>query len=1181
MLNLGKGVTRKMRESSYTITTNSRIPNYNQGGEMKVMKKILSLLLAIAMVLSMFASVASANTPSAGQTLYDLGIIQGYGDGDLQIDATWRKQDLVVLLSRLYGQENAAKATAKSHSFTDVKGSFYDGYISWALSKGLVTGKSASTFGFNDEVSNHVFYAVILRALGYDTTGANFNKTPALATTAGFKASLDAAGWAKAATRGQTYDALVEALSINVVGGNKLGAVLGLKGFAQLAVEGVTATNLKQVVVKFSKAVDAAEGAKLANYEVGLAAAPGTNVATGAGAGVTLSADRLSATITINDASTFVNTSAANKVTVKKAVGLAADYVNSAVVVNDGIAPTIVSASSISPTDIKVVFSEPVNGSGLTAAQTVASFHFENNTIMLDPSSAVYAANENAIILKSLSTINEREHVLNVNKAAYNLVDFTGYKVIPGQVKFTHVKNTTAPTVSIESSTETTITLKFSKPVLNVTDANLVFNHTYPTQYTATGANVVANISTTSNHNDTVSYTVTYPNPFPPGSTNIYISYANAAGTKVVDAWGNALAPITLSINTVNDVTKPTVSKAEFVDKNTIKVTFSESVDAVTANNAANYTLKDSAGSAIAVNTAVRQAATNVVHLTTADMVGGVFSLTVKSVKDISHAGNVIADVTVNVTATDSVPPTIVDRNAGAGIQVKKVTENKILIEFSEPMLKSSIEDKNNYRKTAARTPLLGTSDTVVAAADNKSVVITLATGNFVNADKFYVGQVKDAAGNEIAALETEVDLLAVANIAPASVEAINSRTVVLKFDTTVSAGTVDDFTININNAGAVKPIVLVQTATDGKTTITLTTASGQNISDNLLGGVTVSTLTANLKDQYGTPVDMANIAASDKIAPTLLITEVINANDIRLTYSENINPASVNKFTYTVAGKTVSAAVVAGNLVTITVNGAPTLPTVTQVVKIQDDPALNDKVAETSSFGVTASGVTLGATNVGQQGANAIVAVPGVSTFTFSSGFANGNTLTIGGQTLQVDSTAGAGTNAIVKPLGNTGADMALAVKASLEAAGGIAEAAGLNTYTATVAGNVLTLTEVVASGTNVALTGVTTAPGATVTKADTTSSVAAYAGLPEIASITVTSGNKQSSFVVTFDGVTKIVSVLATDNSAAVATKIVAAFAGVGVVGNYTINNAGNVITFTSGAVGVKTDLTRSISN
>ncbi len=220
------------------------------------MKKSLSLLLAIALVFGMFYSVAAAATPTpaeAGQQLKDYGIIEG-SNGDLMVDSTWLRQDAVVVLSRLLGAEADAKAHANDHGFTDVKGSFYNGYISWAKEEKYIKGNNAAgtTFGFDKKLSNQEFAAIILRVFGIDdydnavAKGIEFGILPA-------DAKADAP-----ATRGDTFVGIVAALDVEVPGtGKKLGAILELPGFdVAVGVAKVTATGAKKLAVEFNQAVD-------------------------------------------------------------------------------------------------------------------------------------------------------------------------------------------------------------------------------------------------------------------------------------------------------------------------------------------------------------------------------------------------------------------------------------------------------------------------------------------------------------------------------------------------------------------------------------------------------------------------------------------------------------------------------------------------------------------------------------------------------------------------------------------------------------------------------------------------------------------------------------------------------------------------------------------------------------
>ncbi|CAM3695327.1 hypothetical protein COLU111180_03460 [Cohnella lubricantis] len=222
------------------------------------MKKSLSLLLAIVMVFGVFASMASAATPStpadAGTYLKDLGIVKGDQNGDLMADANWKRQDVAVLLSRLFGKEAAAQAHAKTHTFADVPAGYYDGFLSWAQEEKLIEGNSPTSFGWGTNITNQQFAAVVLRALGVDTLGDNYANVPTLAVEKGLLP--EGTDFSAAATRGSTYSVIVTALNTVVEGqGKKLGTVLGLEGFDALELTAAKAINSKAVELSFTQDV--------------------------------------------------------------------------------------------------------------------------------------------------------------------------------------------------------------------------------------------------------------------------------------------------------------------------------------------------------------------------------------------------------------------------------------------------------------------------------------------------------------------------------------------------------------------------------------------------------------------------------------------------------------------------------------------------------------------------------------------------------------------------------------------------------------------------------------------------------------------------------------------------------------------------------------------------------------
>lgn len=149
------------------------------------MKKTLSLLLALVMVIGLFPVFADEakvlTAEEAGAILQGYGAIKGGSDGDLMIDKELKRQDAVVILTRLMGKETDALATQAAPSFEDITIDYYKPFLAFAEANKWVEGKKEKTFGFNDVVTAKEFAAMLLRALGHDTTGENYPKVMELA----------------------------------------------------------------------------------------------------------------------------------------------------------------------------------------------------------------------------------------------------------------------------------------------------------------------------------------------------------------------------------------------------------------------------------------------------------------------------------------------------------------------------------------------------------------------------------------------------------------------------------------------------------------------------------------------------------------------------------------------------------------------------------------------------------------------------------------------------------------------------------------------------------------------------------------------------------------------------------------------------------------------------------------
>jgi len=93
-----------MRESSSKFIKHSHTPKYKRGGEKKVMKKVLSLILAVALVSTAFAGVAGAASLESTAKFYILkqkGIFTGLEDGSPGLDQEMTRAQAAVIVKRL------------------------------------------------------------------------------------------------------------------------------------------------------------------------------------------------------------------------------------------------------------------------------------------------------------------------------------------------------------------------------------------------------------------------------------------------------------------------------------------------------------------------------------------------------------------------------------------------------------------------------------------------------------------------------------------------------------------------------------------------------------------------------------------------------------------------------------------------------------------------------------------------------------------------------------------------------------------------------------------------------------------------------------------------------------------------------------------------------------------------
>lgn len=219
------------------------------------MKKSLSIILAIALVFSMFGSVAMAaeKTPMEKfEALKALGVFTGYPDGTAGLDKEMIRAEFAVVIARATGLEPLSGQTYSDVDANDIqKYDWAAGLIEAVSKEGYFEGYNGK-FSPGANVTVEQMLAVITRVLGLDTTdvtpveGATEEDWAYGAINAAVKAGIIAE------QEDYTVDATREQLVVS-----SFAAVEILEGAKQnLSITDLKATGAKQLTVSFNKAVD-------------------------------------------------------------------------------------------------------------------------------------------------------------------------------------------------------------------------------------------------------------------------------------------------------------------------------------------------------------------------------------------------------------------------------------------------------------------------------------------------------------------------------------------------------------------------------------------------------------------------------------------------------------------------------------------------------------------------------------------------------------------------------------------------------------------------------------------------------------------------------------------------------------------------------------------------------------
>ncbi|MBY0217282.1 S-layer homology domain-containing protein [Paenibacillus illinoisensis] len=581
------------------------------------MKKILSVALSTAMAFSMFASVAFGDTAVTPQQQFDAlkakGIFNGYPDGTAGLDKEMTRAEFAKVITKLLGLKEITGVYSYNDKNYNAK-NWAAPYIEAVTAAGIMEGKNVEKkiFDFNGKVTIAEMATILTRALdleiptetnnsaaawakgyvqaainaGLIDANANFSANASRELLVGAAYSIDQAQSLKVTS--YTVSEAGKVVEFKISDGETVKVTLDKaleanketevkftykdKEFtekvtyvvtAATKLETVSASNLKEVTVKFDGKLDEKTAEDTSNYSF--------DEVDYTFESATLSEDGSTVTLLLDDSSNVFLTNqeeyTLNIEGVKNADSSKTFSESKAFTPVDTVLPEVTEVKGLGTKAFRVEFSEPVKESSVN---TTSNFKIDGKAISGYVS---YAYPNVAIISTDLSV---GEHTLTVS----NVEDYNNFKNATKDIKFTVAEDTTAPQVtSVKTTDLKVVEVTFDEPVKSVSSA-------YQTSSSKTADTITVN-------DNKVTLTFSPANQLSLGSNTVFL-------TGVTD-YSNNSADRQATVDPTLDTERPTVAsvKAAVKENNHVfTIEFSKDVndeDVV----AANFTLKDSDGDVV------------------------------------------------------------------------------------------------------------------------------------------------------------------------------------------------------------------------------------------------------------------------------------------------------------------------------------------------------------------------------------------------------------------------------------------------------------------------------------------------------------------------------------------------------------------------------------------------------
>lgn len=625
-----------------------------------------------------------------------------------------------------------------------------------------------------------------------------------------------------------------------------------------LEVSSVTATNLKEIEVVFSMAVDKTSAENKDAY----------SVIKGIGAQAidmaTLQADGNTVVLTMNGTLTSQASDYKLSVDKIKSADGAATVSQKDIVFKpiDTTLPTVVDAVALGNKAVKVTFAEPVQMTSTVAA----TFKIDGVVV-----SGLYELTGRSVTLTLFNSLADGEHNITINN---KIKDYNNYEIVEVTTPFTVTADAAAPSIAeIKDVTLEGATVVFSEDVKKA-EAETAANY-----YWKEGSTVKAAATAKMIDSKTVKITFTGTNRLPGYTTDLYVK-------NVVDFSGNKIAADSkLAVTATLDKVSPEVLTYKFDnDTRTMTLTFSKVV-LLSSFKASNVIVKDKDAKVVSNGYTAALSAdgkTLTITFTSKLSTAGTYSFEFTGMKDNTLLENAMMPFTASLEVKNTAAP-IATGIVGTG--------TTYVISFDKEMDVSSsysILNPANYyvtyttTDTPARTisGLLPEATNLSPTNGNKGVIITFPNG-VAGISKMTVQGVKDVDGNFLAGYAKEFTSIN-GTVAITKAEATTKTKIVLTMEQPMGAVNKDNFLVDaVTPNGTANAIVVSAAAVDpaDSTKINLTLATAMSAAATNTNALEVYTNTAGALANTTVGVTGASIKSyandggvviADKITPTV-----------------------------------------------------------------------------------------------------------------------------------------------------------------------------------------------------------------------------------------------------------------------------------------------------------------------